>query len=150
MAAKQGIVEYIPAAPASGSATYRGTKGSTANDVKIVKLLLKAEQKRADTLLIRQLIASPLVQMIGTVFAAELAEEAGLITDTWSGAIEGGMLAMVGLQAIKDYGLIPGGAVASAMGLGALANTSGELPGGYGTWDAVKDWLKGSLGLTFL
>jgi len=139
-------IEYIPPAGKVSSSSMR-RRITSDNDVKIIRMLIKAQKQQNDFAAMAQLLRSPIVQMVGTVLLAELAEEAGILSPSWAGAIEGGVVTMVGLQAIKDYGLIPGGALASAMGIGALSGGGDELPGGYGTWDLLKDFWKGVLGM---
>lgn len=65
------------------------------------------------------LIASPIVQMLGTVLIAETAEKAGILSERWAGALEGGVIAMIGLQALKDYGVLGAG----ALGVGLLTGS---------------------------
>lgn len=97
-------------------------------DYKIAKLQIKARKQELELAMLRQLIASPLVQIIGTVALTEGLENAGLISSRWAGAVEGGVITMVGLQALKDYGLIGAGTLGLGIGLGALSEGNiGEL-----------------------
>lgn len=88
---------------------------------KIAKLALKAKREETAILLLRQLIASPLVQIIGTVALTEYLESEKVISSRWAGAVEGGVITMVGLQALKDYGVIGAGSLALGTGIGALS-----------------------------
>lgn len=94
-------------------------------DYKIRKLELQAQKKAQDTALLRQIVASPLVQIVGTVAVTETLESMGVLSGRWAGAVEGGIITMVGLQALKDYGVIGAGMVGAGLGLGAL--TEGKL-----------------------
>lgn len=70
----------------------------------------------------RTLASSPLVQILGSVALAELLERQGVLSAKWAGACEGGVIAMVGMQAYKDMGLIGSAGVLSGMGLGAASS----------------------------
>lgn len=85
--------------------------------LKLAKLNLRAVKAREDALLMRQIIASPLVQIVGTVLISEAAEKCGLLSANWANALEGGVIAMIGLQALKDYGVL--GPMALGLGIGA-------------------------------
>jgi len=96
--------------------------------VKLAKLAKQSRQEEQLILLLRQAIASPLVQIIGTVALTEALENAGIISGRWAGAVEGGVITMVGLQALKDYGVIGAGSLGLGIGLGALTEGNiGEL-----------------------
>jgi len=111
------------------------------NEIKLVKAKAKARRQeleiQAASQLIRAVLASPLVQIIGTVVVTEAMENAGWISGRWAGAVEGGVITMVGLQALKDYGLIGAG----TLGLGI---TAGSALGGLSeTFETGTDLEKG-------
>lgn len=105
-------------------------------DYKIRKLELQAAKRAQDMAVLQQFIASPLVQILGTVAAAEGLEHAGILSSRWAGAVEGGVITMVGLQALKDYGLLGAGSLGLGLGLGAITE---------GSVDTIADSLKMAL-----
>jgi len=99
---------------------------TTKEDIKLAKLQLKAAKHAQDMAVVRQLVSSPVVQLVGTVAIAELLEAGGILSGKWAGALEGGVIAMVGLQALKDYGVLGAGALGLGIGAGTIAG-SGPL-----------------------
>jgi len=94
-----------------------------------IKALAKLEKERRKTVrevqvweLAKTLARSPMVQMVGSVAVTELLEEAGVLSGKWAGALEGGVIAMVGLQALKEYGVIGAGALGLGIGAGTIAS----------------------------
>lgn len=124
-------------------------KHASSNDIKMMKLQIKAAKDAQQRALVFDFLRSPMVQMAGTIIAAEAAERAGIIGPNWAGAIQGGVVAMTGLQALKDYGVI-GSAYLGGIGIGAvtqgnyqnlltlLSPAAGAVAGGGG----ADDWLK--------
>lgn len=115
----------------------------------VTKYAARLERERRKTiqaqelsLLLRQIVASPAFQMIGTVAIAELLEAAGVLSGRWAGAIEGGVITMTGLQALKDYGVLGAGAVGAGFAGGTLQAIAGEEP--Y-KLDAIDRLLGGAL-----
>jgi len=98
----------------------------SSNELKLARLQMKARKQELEYSLLRQAIASPLVQMIGTVAVTEALEYAGILSGRWAGAIEGGVITMVGLQALKDYGVIGAGTLGLGMGVGSLLGMGQE------------------------
>lgn len=98
---------------------------------KLLRRQIKAAQRAQDTALLSQLLRSPMVQMIGTVAITEVLESMGILSSRWAGAVEGGVIAMTGLQALKDYGIIGAGAlnlgIASGGILGSLTGDKSNL-----------------------
>lgn len=74
----------------------------------------------------RAIIISPMFQMAGSIVLTEYAEHEGWLSPRWSAAIETGVIAMVGLQALKDTGILGAAGILGSMGLGA------DLFGGAG------------------
>jgi len=94
-------------------------------EYKLKKMQLAALKRSEDLALIRGILASPLVQVMGTVAAAETLEAAGILSGRWSGAIEGGVITAIFLQALKEYGLIGAGTLGLGVSLGAASEGSG-------------------------
>ncbi len=102
---------------------------------------IRLERERRKTLaeaqrwqFLNSLVRSPIVQLVGTVALAEYLEHQKVLSSRWAGALEGGVITMVGLQALKEYGVI--GALAVGGGLGA-----GSAVAGMKDWSAA-DWGK--------
>jgi hypothetical protein len=104
--------------------------------LKLAKLQLKAQREAQAWATVRTAIASPVVQLVGSVAIAEILENQGILSGKWAGALEGGVIAMVGLQALKDYGVIG----ASALGLGI---TGGGLLGEFGGMSSFDAFAQG-------
>lgn len=104
--------------------------GKTNDSIKLAKLAAKNREKEMLYNLGMKALASPLVQMMGTVAIAEALESQGVLSARWAGALEGGIIAMTGLQALKEYGVI--GASGLGLGIGVGALTEGKV-------EAVKD-----------
>jgi len=100
---------------------------SDKQDLKILKLKLKAQKEAAMLQEVGAFMRSPLVQIIGGVAVTELLEKADVLSGRWAGAIEGGIIAMIGLQALKDYGIYG----ASALGVGVLGGSVIAEPKDY-------------------
>lgn len=112
-------------------------------DKQDVKVLVKLEKERRKTLnqvqawdLVKTLVRSPMVQMVGSVAITEVLEDADILSSRWAGAIESGVIAMVGLQALKDYGVIGAAGLGLGMGLGALTEGSVDKLLKYGAYAA--------------
>lgn len=108
-----------------------------------IKALAKLEKERRKTVresqaweLAKVLVRSPMVQMVGSVAVAEVLEEVGILSGKWAGALEGGVITMVGLQALKDYGVIGAGALGLGVGLGALTEGNVDKLIKYGAYAA--------------
>lgn len=93
----------------------------------VTKHAVKLERERRKTiamqenrLLLRQALASPLVQIIGGITITEAAQSLGILNSKWAGGIEGSIVTMVGLQALKDYGIIGAGAMGFGFSAGSL------------------------------
>jgi len=123
---------------------------SSKDNLKLARMIIKAKKESDQTAAMIHLLKTPLVQIALSVIAVEYAEHQEILSGRAAGALEGGITAVVGLHALKEYGVIGMGVAGAGLGLGALIGETAELPGGYGTWDALVDWLKGSMGLTFL
>lgn len=98
----------------------------TKHAAKLEKERRKTLQQQEIMLLLRQIVASPAFQMIGTVTIAELLEHYGILSGRWAGAIEGGVITMTGLQALKDYGVLGAGAVGAGFASGTLLGIASE------------------------
>lgn len=114
--------------------------------MKATRIAVKAVENDRVMQIIQQLATSPMVQMVGTVAIAEVLESLGLLSSRWAGALEGGVITMVGLQALKDFGVVGAGAIAGTMGIGALSGgdlgqLSRIIPGTAG--QVVKGLLEG-------
>jgi len=106
----------------------------TSDALKLAKLAAKERQKDRMYGIAQRVIASPMTQVMGTVAIAELLEKGGVLSGRWAGAIEGSVLTMTFLQALKDYGVTGAGLVGASTGLGALTE---------GTWEGFKDLMLG-------
>lgn len=87
---------------------------------KLLRRKLKAAARAQDTALLAQFLSSPLVQIIGSVAVTEILEEVGILSPRWAGAVEGGIIAMVGLEALKNYGVIGAGALNLGIASGGI------------------------------
>lgn len=103
---------------------------ATSDAVKLAKMAKEARREEMAWGVLRTLIASPAFQLVGTVAVAEYAEHQGWLSGRWAGALEGGVIAMVGMQAYKEMGLAGLGLFGSAMIGGA--GSAGEQD--YATW----------------
>lgn len=112
----------------------------TKHAAKLERERRKTLKQQETSLLLRQIVASPAFQMVGTVAIAETLEAVGILSGRWAGALEGGVIAMTGLQALKDYGVIGAGSLGLGIGTGALL---GDI---LGEDDYIKKQAK--LGLT--
>ena len=88
---------------------------------------VKLERERRKTLretqtmnIVNGLVRSPIVQLVGTVALAEYLESQHILSDRWAGALEGGVITMVGLQALKEFGTVGAAGLALGMGSGAI------------------------------
>jgi len=106
----------------------------TSDTLKLAKLQAKERQKDRIYGIAQRVIASPMTQVMGTVAIAEVLEKAGILSGRWAGAIEGSVLTMTFLQALKDYGTAGAGLVGVSTGIGALTE---------GTWEGFKDLMLG-------
>jgi len=124
---------------------------SSSDQVKITRMLLKADREKRQIQALTSILQSPIIQIVGTVVVCEYLEAEEMISSGWSTGIEAGAVTVVGLQALKEYGIAGLGVAAAGIGAAGITNLAGkELPGGYSYWDAAQDGLKGSLGLSFL
>lgn len=98
----------------------------TINAVRLERERRKTMNQAETWALLKMLIASPLVQIVGTVALTEILESQDIISGRWAGAVEGGVISMVGLQALKDYGVIGASALGLGMGLGAVTEGTAE------------------------
>jgi hypothetical protein len=101
-----------------------GTSSSTAEGI---KGLIRMEKERRKTIreahawdLLKTVARSPIAQMVGTVAVAEVLENEGILSGRWAGALEGGVIAMVGLQALKDYGVLGAAGLGLGIGTGSI------------------------------
>lgn len=104
------------------------------NEEKLLKRKLKAAARAQDMAMLSQFLSSPLVQVIGSVAVTEILEEAGILSSRWAGAVEGGIIAMVGLQALKEYGVIGAGALNLGIASGGIL---GSLTGDGSTAEKI-------------
>lgn len=100
---------------------------------KAMRLLIKLEKEKGRNMdkakawdILRLVVASPMAQIVGTVAIAEGLEKGGILSGRWAGAIEGGVITMVGLQALKDYGILGAGILGGGLGIGALTEGKPE------------------------
>lgn len=102
-----------------------GSKMNSGDQVKLARLLIKAEREKNNLETLKQLgtviAGSPIVQIVGTVLICEWMENKDdpWISSGWATGIEAGTIALVGLHVLQNYGF---------MGLG-IAGTAG-LTGG--------------------
>lgn len=127
--------------PKAAAAEYIPPKKQKSDQEKAMRLLIKLEKEKGRNIekakawdIARLIIASPMAQIVGTVAIAEILEDHGILSGRWAGAIEGGVITMVGLQALKEYGVMGAGVVGLGAGTGALTE---------GTWEGVKNLLLG-------
>jgi len=124
----KALAKYIPVGSrGSGSGgipdppeTFSGMNIDSRDIVKLARIRAKEKKQARDLAAITAFISSPLVQMIGTVGLTEYLEKQEILSSRWAGAIEGGIITMVGLQALKDFGVIGGAVIGGGLGIGAL------------------------------
>lgn len=121
--------------------SWKGLWALTTSDLN-TRALVRLEKERRKTLreqaawnLAATAVRSPLVQICGTVALAEYLEYKGVLSSRWAGAIEGGVIAMVGLQALKEYGVLGAAGLGLGIGGGALFGAQQETPA---WWDALS------------
>jgi len=117
------------------------------NEIKILKAQAKLRRQELEYSVLKTAIASPIVQVMGTVAAAELLEKAGVLSGRWAGAIEGGVITAIFLQALKEYGIVGAGTLGLGVGIGAGSDsTSVDISGtGEKALDFAKWGLLGQL-----
>lgn len=97
--------------------------------VKLARLLVEAERDKELIRTLQLVVNSPAFQLVGSVAIAEILEHYDILSSSWATALEGGVITMVGLQALKDHGLLGGAILAGSMGLGALSPISEAVSG---------------------
>jgi hypothetical protein len=116
--------------------------------VKLAKMQLKAQREARAMGLARQVVASPVFQLVGSVAIAEILENQGILSARWAGALEGGVIAMVGLQAMKEYGVW--GTLMELGGLGTGSLIGETLGGGTPATGNIANQIKQGLSLASL
>lgn len=99
---------------------------ATINTVRLERERRKTMQQQELWALSKMVVASPMFQILGTVAITEILENQKVLTSRWAGAVEGGVITMVGLQALKDYGVIGAAVVGGGIGLGSLTEGKPE------------------------
>lgn len=94
--------------------------------IKIRRMELKAAKEAQQLQVLQQVVASPVFQMVGPVVLAEVLESAGILSGRLAGAIEGGVITMAGLRALKDYGIIGAGMLGVGVSAGSLIGLGNE------------------------
>lgn len=103
--------------------------------LKLARMVKKEAKAARDHQLLIAILTSPVFQMTGTIAIAEILEKLGLLSSAWAGALEGGVIAMTGLQAVEKAGVV--GAMALTGGL-----AGGAITGGLSNVPVIGDFSK--------
>jgi len=106
------------------------------DQIKALRMLLKADKEARQSQLLVSLLGSPIIQVVGTVLACELMEKNEIIGSGWATGIETGTIALVGLHTLKNYGLSGLGVVGAA---GLTGGILGDLANPNNIVDKVTD-----------